>query len=191
MALGGVNSRAAHVRLIEPAVDDLSALLRVDPQIVRQILKKLLLLERDPSAGNPLLGQLIGWRKLTVGDRHWRIVWRVTTDDTIGQVVEIAEVWAAGVRSDGKVYAEMVDRVKTLPRSPKTKKLTEVIKLLGRAAGEATTTEEPKNEPVPEWLARRLRLTAGLSEEEIVQLLPEEALVRWEAYLSRPQQPLN
>ncbi len=179
------------MRLIEPAVDDLSALLKVDPQIVRQILKKLLLLERDPNAGNPLLGQLIGWRKLTVGDRHWRIVWRVTTDDTMGQVVEIAEVWAAGVRSDGKVYAEMIDRVKTLPRSPKTKKLTEVIKLLGRAAGEITAIEEPKNEPVPEWLARRLRLTAGLSEEEIVQLLPEEALVRWEEYLSRPQQPLN
>ena len=39
------------VRLTEPAFDDLRALLRLDPQLVRQALKKMLLLERDPQAG--------------------------------------------------------------------------------------------------------------------------------------------
>ncbi len=67
----------AYVRLTEPAVEDLARLVRLDPQVARQALKKMILLERDPEAGEPLLGALIGFRKLIVGDRHWRIVWRV------------------------------------------------------------------------------------------------------------------
>ncbi len=77
-------------------VDDLARLVHLDPQIARQALKKMILLERDPEAGEPLLGALVGVGKLTVGDRHRRIVWRVTTDDTGRDLVEIAEVWAAG-----------------------------------------------------------------------------------------------
>ncbi len=49
----------AYVRLIEPAVHDLERLLRIDTQVVRWALKKMLLLERDPLAGRPLLGELI------------------------------------------------------------------------------------------------------------------------------------
>lgn len=42
------------VRLIEPAVEDLRVLLEKDPQIVRWALEKMLLLERDPEAGEAL-----------------------------------------------------------------------------------------------------------------------------------------
>jgi mRNA interferase RelE/StbE len=94
------------VRLIDPAVDDLRALLRLDPQIVRWALKKLLLLERNPEAGKELHGSLIGWRKLTVSDRDWRIVWRVASDDTGTVIVDVAEVWAVGARADREVYEE-------------------------------------------------------------------------------------
>ena len=102
------------VRLIEPAVEDLQVLLKRDPQIVRWALKKMLLLERDPEAGEALRGGLIGWRKLTVSDRDWRVIWRVTHDQSGRVVVEyVAEVWAVGARSDAEVYAEMADRVST------------------------------------------------------------------------------
>ena len=52
----------AYVRLTEPAIDDLRRLQRADPQVVRWALKKMLLLERNPNAGAPLLGALVGYR---------------------------------------------------------------------------------------------------------------------------------
>ena len=85
----------AVVRLTEDAIADLHRLHRKDPQIVRWAFKKMLLLERSVDAGEPLLGDLIGFRKLVVGDRDWRIVWRTTTDTVGATVIDVAEVWAA------------------------------------------------------------------------------------------------
>lgn len=147
----------------------------------------MLLLERDPEAGEPLLGALIGFQKLTVGDRHWRIVWRVTTDDSGTEVVEIAEVWAAGARSDGEVYAEMNDRVEALPDSPKTTQLAGVIDTLGRSAQKIRTAHQPGGEPVPDWLADRLVHTAGMSRDQVDELSAEEAMQAWEAFITRPR----
>ena len=124
----------AYVRLTSPAVADLHALLRKDPQIVRWALKKMLLLERDPHAGEPLLGHLVGWRKLTVGDRNWRVIWRVSTDKTGAVTVTISEVWAVGARSDAAVYAEMTERIADLGPNPTTQALSSVIDMLGRHA---------------------------------------------------------
>jgi len=186
-----VTPARAYVRLIDPAIDDLKNLLKSDPQIVRQVFKKFLLLERSPNAGEPLAGQLIGWRKVTVGDRQWRIVWRVTTDDVLGQVIEIAEVWAVGSRSDSEVYAEVRDRIANLPNTPSTTSLAYVVDLLERASGRITAVAEPKNEPVPEWLAKRLRDMAGLAQPEIDRLSPEEAMTHWEEFISRPKRPLD
>jgi mRNA interferase RelE/StbE len=104
------------VRLTEPAIDDLHALARKDPQIVRWCLKKMLLLERDPMAGEPLLGGLIGFRRLVVSDRHWRIVWRVVEDDASGTLVDIAEVWAA-VTVQGRPTARIVPIGQTRTRT--------------------------------------------------------------------------
>ena len=72
------------VRLTGDAVEDLETLFKADPQIVRWALKKMIQIERDPNAGAPLLGGLIGYRKIAVGDRDWRVVWRVvqTTQET-------------------------------------------------------------------------------------------------------------
>jgi mRNA interferase RelE/StbE len=57
-------------------------------------LTKMPLLERDPVAGEPLLGDLVGGRKLVVGDRARRVVWRVREPVPGHTVVEVAEVWA-------------------------------------------------------------------------------------------------
>jgi len=186
MAASGKQPRA-YVRLIDPAVEDLRRLLAKDPQIVRIALKKMLLLQRDPEAGEPLLGSLIGWRKLVVGDNHWRIVWKVTTDDVGDVTLTISEVWAVGVRSDAEVYSEMTSRLAEVGEGD-TSALTEVITLLGRQVDrdELQAAPEPVDDPVPEWLRNRLVHTAGVPSREVDCLSGEEAMRRWEQHLAGP-----
>lgn len=173
----------AYVRFIDAALEDLRALQRRDPQIVRAVLKKCILLERSPEAGEPLLGDLIGFRKLTVGDRHWRIVWRTTTDDTGSKVVDIAEIWAAGARADDEIYREMEHRRERVDDSTLRHALSEVISLLEPGAG-VDATPEPSVDPVPRWLRNRLVYTAGFSPAHVDAMSGEQALVAWEAHLT-------
>jgi mRNA interferase RelE/StbE len=179
------SSKRAYVRLTDPALGDLHALLKKDPQIVRWALKKMLLLERDPQAGEPLLGQLVGWRKLTVGDRDWRIVWRVSTDVTGAVMITISEIWAVGARSDAEVYTEMTGRVAKLGLSPQTHALTSVIDMLGRHAQrhDITAAAEPEHDPVPAWLEQRLVRTAGMSTDEVRTMTGAEAMSCWEQFM--------
>jgi len=176
------------VRLTTPAFGDLERLARIDPQIVRWALKKMLLIERDPFAGEPLRGKLTGWRKLVVGDRDWRVVWRVVAEDTATITVDVGEVWAAGARRDDEVYEEMNERVAQMKESPATIALAEVIERLGNiAVGLApTTTSEPTIEP-PDWLKKRLRDQAGLDPTEIDELNLEQAVDAWTAWQTRPR----
>ena len=173
----------AYVRLTDPAIEDLHRLASSDPQTVRKVLAKMLMLERDPNAGDPLLGDLIGFRKLTVADRTWRIVWRVTTDANGSEVIEIAEVWAIGARADAEVYAEMTERVAMLD-TPITRTLADVLERLGRAAAALTATTEPVYDPVPPWLATRLEHTAGMSGDSIRKLSGAAAMELWERYMT-------
>ena len=142
----------------------------------------MLLLERDPYAGEELHGDLIGWRKLVVGNRDWRIIWRATSDDTGAIVVDIAEVWAVGARSDAAVYREMAERVALLPKNPPTLALTEVIERLGRAATAIQAAREIPAEAVPDWLLNRLVHTAGLNRADVERLTLEEAVDAWTAW---------
>ncbi|MGD9703320.1 MAG: hypothetical protein AB7Q42_16880 [Acidimicrobiia bacterium] len=175
----------AYVRLIEPAVADLRALLKKDPQIVRWALKKMLLLERDPDAGEPLLGQIVGWRKLTVGDRDWRVVWRVTRDAAGAVTITVAEVWAVGARSDDEVYAEMNERVATLGANPAAQALASVIDMLGRHARrpDLHAAAEPQPDPVPDWLHERLVHTAKVPAEHVRTMTGSQAMERWERFM--------
>lgn len=177
------------VRLTSAAFGDLEQLARLDPQIVRWSLKKMLLIERDPFAGETLRGKLTGWRKLVVGDRDWRVVWRVVAEDTDTITVDIGEVWAAGARSDDEVYEEMNDRVARMKESPATVALAEVIERLGKiAAGlAATPTSEPTTQPVPDWLKERLRDQVGLDDADIGELDLEQAVDAWTAWQTRPR----
>ena len=107
------------VRLTDPAINDLEALKKSNPNALRWALKKFLLLERDPEAGRPLHKELQGWRKLTVDDRDWRIVWRVTFDDAGSVIIDVAEVWAIGARSDDEVYKDAAEvRASLMVRQP-------------------------------------------------------------------------
>ena len=175
----------AYVRLTDPAFADLQRLIAKDPQIVRWAVKKMLLIERNPNAGEPLLGSFVGWRKLTVGDRNWRIVWRVTKDASGSTTITIGEIWAVGARSDDEVYEEMRTRVKSLGTSPTTQTLASVVELLGRHIDRNTLRPavEPVNDPVPSWLRERLLHTAKLPESEVDHMTGSEAIARWERFL--------
>ena len=176
---------AAYVRLTVPAFEDLQRLLKMDPQIVRAALKRMLLLERDPDAGEPLAGQLVGWRKVTVGNRDWRMVWRVTSDASGVTIIDIAEVWAVGARAESEIYDEMKSRVALSEPGPQTTALSEVIALLGKSiAGAIVPAKEPASNPMPVWLATRLQ-KVGMSEGQIAALSPEQAMEAWETFITR------
>ena len=178
------------VRLTDDAVEDLQTLFKADPQIVRWALKKMIQLERDPYAGAPLLGGLIGYRKITVGDRDWRVVWQVVQDDAGDFRVEVAEVWAVGYRKDSEVYAEIKHRVADAGSSPKTQALTEVMELFAKQAGALTATPEPENpepenpEPVPKWLTDALLYVVHLPASQVEQMSLQEAEMAWTDHIS-------
>ena len=179
-------SQPAEVWLTDPAVEDLR---RLDGAALVWALKKMLLLETDPMAGEPLLGKLIGYRKLVVGDRDWRIVWRAIEDLRGGVVIEIAEVWAVGARSDSEVYAEMTSRVASMAAQPAKRSLAAVVEALGKAARGVTARSPFEPPPTPEpWLVERLVHTAGLDRAAVERMTAEEALDAWADYRNKPKQ---
>lgn len=173
------------VRLTDDAVEDLRTLFKADPQIVRWALKKMIQIQRDPNAGDPLLGGLIGYRKIVVGDRDWRVVWRVVEDEAGEFRVEVAEIWAVGYRKDSEVYAEIKQRVTDAGPSPKTKALTEVLQIFEKQARDLTATPEPqKPEPVPKWLTDALLYVVRLPAPQVEKMSLEEAEKVWTDHIS-------
>lgn len=173
------------VRLTNDAVGDLQDLFRSDPQIVRWALKKMIQIERDPSAGEPLLGGLIGYRKITVGDRDWRVVWRIVQDEAGDYLIEVAEVWAVGYRKDSEVYAEIRRRVANADSSPKTKALSDVLELFAKQSRDLMATPEPEQpEPVPKWLTDALLYVVKIPASRVEKMNLEEAENAWEEHIS-------
>lgn len=160
----------AEVRFLDPAIEDLQ---RLAPDVVKRVLKKLLLLEENPKAGAPLGGALTGYRKLVVGNRDWRVVYRETVDGD----VEVCEVWAIGARADDEVYREAAGRVATLPPGPTAHALAQVLARLGHRPPSAETPEA-----LPSWLVERLVHTVGLRREDVVGMTADEALQAWTDY---------
>ena len=168
--------RVCVVRLTEDAIGDLRRLSKKDPQIVRAVFKKMLLLERSTNAGEPLLGALIGFRKLVVGDRDWRIVWRVTADTDGTPILDISEVWAVGIRADGEIYEELKARVARIGDDPKLQPLKDVITQMGRLYESVEAAAEPTRESsLPGWLQTALHAQLGLALEDIYSLSEQQA----------------
>lgn len=178
--------RLCIVRLTEDAVSDLHRLHKKDPQIVRAVFKKMLLLEKSPEAGEPLLGALVGFRKLVVGDRDWRIVWRITEDASGMTILDISEIWAVGARSDSEVYDELTSRVARMGNSPKNRPLKDVIIQMGRLYESVEATAEPARAPsLPEWMISALKDQLHLSDREIFGLTEQQGQEQLMAYWSR------
>jgi mRNA interferase RelE/StbE len=152
----------AEVRFIDAAIEDLT---RLSHDIRLRVFKKLLLLEKDPGAGRPLGGSLTGYRKLVVGNRDWRIVYRATQDGN----VEICEV-----------YREAAGRIASLPSNPTTHTLAQVLGRLGYGP-----VPEPEPEAPPAWLVARLVHTARRDPNEVAAMTLDEALQAWTDYQSQ------
>jgi mRNA interferase RelE/StbE len=168
--------------LTDPAILDLR---RLDGAPLVWALKKMLLLEDDPLAGEPLLGQLIGYRKLVVGNRDWRIIWGATSDERGKFTVEIAEVWAVGARSDGQVYAEMERRIAVLGAGPVRTSLEAVVRELAKAAEGIEPGPVTAAPAAPEqWLVDRLVHTAGLDRAEVLAMTSEQAVDAWTEFFT-------
>lgn len=98
------------VELIDEAVEDL--IRYAETGNLPLFLKKLLHLEEaGKDAGQPLGGNLTGWRKIVVGDRNWRIIF---TTDPAGA---LATVWVIGDRNDAKCYEDALRRVRGLGKA--------------------------------------------------------------------------
>ncbi len=168
--------------LTDPAVEDLH---RLDGAPLVWALKKMLLLHSNPLAGEPLLGSLVGYRKLVVGNRDWRLVWRTRLDARGSLTVEIAEVWAVGARSDGAVYSEMTRRVRSLGDTPLRRSLSAILDDLStRAKGvSAPPPAEPPARP-EQWLVDRLVDTAGLDLGTVLAMTGEQAVDAWTDHIT-------
>ncbi|ABK02751.1 addiction module toxin, RelE/StbE family [Arthrobacter sp. FB24] len=113
----------AKVHLTDDAKEDLRDL---DGSAKKIVLKAILKLEDQPELrGQPLgskkTGNLTGLRKLVVGDRDWRIVYRVEDDGSV------CVVWVIGKRADDEVYEIAMARLKMQTDMPLKEQITEVI----------------------------------------------------------------
>jgi mRNA interferase RelE/StbE len=95
------------VELIPEAVEDLGRY--VNSGNLPLFFAKLVRLEEaGKDAGQPLGGELAGWRNIIVGDRDWRIIFTMNEDETV------ARVWVIGDRADSECYAQATQRVAAL-----------------------------------------------------------------------------
>lgn len=86
----------AKVVLTDEAREDLRDLDGSSRKLVLRAIKKL---ETSPDQrGDPLGGDLTTFRKLVVGDRQFRVVYRVDADGTL------CVVWVVGSRVDSECY---------------------------------------------------------------------------------------
>jgi mRNA interferase RelE/StbE len=170
-----------HIRFTDDAIDDLR---RIGHDAARQVLKKFGLLRRNPLAGPPLAGELTGYRKLVVGNRTWRIVYRVEDARTI----IVCEIWAVGPRADGEVYREAVARVaRSRGTGQRLVSLAGVLESFGRLARGLVPDEPEPPAIVPSWLAEKLITKMGLRPEVVAALSVDEAVAQWEEFMRRPR----
>ena len=117
---------AVRVELTDEALEDLTSY--AESGNLALFLKKLIHIEEGgKDAGLPLGGRLTGWRKIVVGDRNWRIVFRMNPEETI------AVVWVIGDRDDAECYEIAQQRVQALGKArPGTTSLAAIIFQLGQ-----------------------------------------------------------
>ena len=105
---------AARILLLDEAKEDLRDLDGTARRIVAKGIEKLRTepAQRGAPLGSRSAGNLTGLRKLTVGNREFRIVYDVRDDGTI------VVVWVIGRRADDEVYRLAVSRLETYRADP-------------------------------------------------------------------------
>lgn len=95
------------VELSSDAVGDLGRY-ATSSNIALFLAKLVRLEEVGKDAGVPLGGGLVGWRKIVVGDRDWRIIFTMNPDENV------ATVWVIGDRADAECYEQAARRLAQL-----------------------------------------------------------------------------
>lgn len=112
----------ADITFLDQAIEDLEDL---DGSAQRLVLGKMRVLIANPEAGQPLgrttTGNLTGFRKLVVGNRDYRIVYRIEDDGTV------CVVWVIGPRSDDRCYETALERLRELGDRPQAKRLADAL----------------------------------------------------------------
>lgn len=113
----------ARVQLTDEAKEDIRDL---DRSAQKRVLRKMKELEVEPlQRGQPLGsnegGNLTSFRKLVVGDRQYRIVYRVEKDETV------VVVWVIAQRADDKCYELAVSRLQTYQDPEAAERLQRLI----------------------------------------------------------------
>lgn len=134
---------SVRVELIDDAIADLAKL--VESGKLKLFFKKLVEIEAQGSkAGEPLGRDLVGWRKLTVGNRDWRIVFRVDKAEAVATVCVI------GDRDDGACYEEAKKRADSVEDNDAASLAESMMELFGsrkerKAAQRRRAAEAPRN----------------------------------------------
>jgi mRNA interferase RelE/StbE len=120
----------ARIRFIDAAIEDLQ---RLDGSVRKKVLAKIAGLEQDPARGLPLgskpSGNLTTFRKLVVGDRSHRIVYRVEPDG------DICVIWVIAGRADAECYDSALARLELLGDNPVSQAIEQALRMLrGRTA---------------------------------------------------------
>lgn len=160
------------VSLIKPAAEDLQRLSKKNLSLTRVLVKKLIFISAAPSdVGVPLSGPLASMRKLKVGDRIWRIVWKVIRRKEV-------EVWGIGKRDRSEVYKEVERRIQILGAKPETVSLAELLASLRDRSIPAIAANGISSE-----IIKALHTEMGLSISTILTLQPQEAESLYERYV--------
>jgi|SRR5690348_12684499 len=112
------------VELIDEAIVDLADL--AESGNIKLFFKKLLEIEAAGGmAGEPLGRNLVGWRKVTVGNRNWRIVFRVDQEESVATVCVI------GDREDEACYIEAQRRARQAEHADAASLAASMMEVLG------------------------------------------------------------
>ncbi|MBK5224618.1 MAG: type II toxin-antitoxin system RelE/ParE family toxin [Acidimicrobiia bacterium] len=142
------------VLLTDAAVEDLE---RLDRSVVIRVVKKLKhLADAGPQAGKPLGARgglnLVGLRKIVVGNRDWRIVFSSEDDRRITILV-------IGERSDDWCYEEAARRIKQLDNAhPAHRPLEQLLERMSDVRHAKAEVEKTRDGPRGRSKRRRDRL---------------------------------
>jgi len=173
------------VALAAGAVDDLR---RSGPALAARLLDDLRALtdsdgpddDLDHGPGAPLVADDTGFRILVTAGGRRRFVYQRMRDRVV--------VWAitvAGVRSDGAVYSETLERMQAAD-PPDVVAAARLLGRLGRATGTAVVPAPRRREPVPDWLAERLVRDVGRTRIAVAASDAATAFDEWNRFLTEP-----
>ena len=176
------------LRFTDDAVDDLVQLQKKNRPALEWAMKKFVVIERNPDAGEPLGGALVGYRKLTISNRDWRVVWRTTSEESGTIIIDVGEIWAVGARKESEVYKGMRDRLGALPPDEQTKTLEHALNLLEakkrRKKSSPRQIEHSQPQDAEQWQVDDLVNVAGYPEDVVKQLSKDQATRAWESFRS-------